>query len=134
MKRSEISEAKRIDSSKLIEPAVGKKGDTRGSRGNIRRKIYMDGIEVACKPIKIPEKNSEHYKPIQRSLVIYMKATQSPNIIQFHGLSTVDGTQVMVLEWAELGSLMELYTAKNKIPLKLKVLYLIYIFFSILSF
>ncbi|GES80618.1 kinase-like domain-containing protein [Rhizophagus clarus] len=120
--KSEIYEAKRLDSSKLIEPTIGKENDTRGSRGKIKRKIYMNAIEVACKIIKIPDKDSVDYKVIHRFLAIYIKATQSPNIIQFYGLSTIDGATVMVLEWAELGSLRELYKT-NMIPLKLKLSY-----------
>jgi serine/threonine protein kinase len=116
--KSEINETKRIDSNKLTEPVVGRQSDTRGSsRGKTKKRIYMNAIEVACRTINIPEKDS---KMTQRFLAICIKATQSPNIIQFYGLSIIDGSTVMVLEWAELGSLRELYK-ENKIPLKLKV-------------
>jgi hypothetical protein len=118
--KSEIYETKRIDRSKLIEPVKGRENDTRGSGGKTKRRIYLNAIEVACRTIDIPEKDSNEYKMTQRFLAICIKATQSPNIIQFYGLSIVDGATVMVLEWAELGSLRELYE-KNNIPLKLKV-------------
>jgi serine/threonine protein kinase len=134
--KSEINETKRIDSKDLMEPTIGRENDTRGFRGKTKRRIYMNAIEVACRTINIPEKNDneDEYKVTQRFLAIYIKATQSPNIIQFYGLSTLDGTTVMVLEWAELGSLRELYQ-KSKIPLKLKVRYSISFqyFSSILS-
>ncbi|CAG8555841.1 5060_t:CDS:2 [Rhizophagus irregularis] len=118
--KSEINETKRIDSNKLTEPVVGRQSDTRGSsRGKTKKRIYMNAIEVACRTINIPEKDS---KMTQRFLAICIKATQSPNIIQFYGLSIIDGSTVMVLEWAELGSLRELYK-ENKIPLKLKLSY-----------
>ena len=56
--KSEVNEAKRIDKSKLTEPLVGAKGDTRGSEAPyLKKKIYMGGIEVACKPVKIPERD-----------------------------------------------------------------------------
>ncbi|CAB5361312.1 unnamed protein product [Rhizophagus irregularis] len=118
--KSEINETKRIDSNKLTEPVVGRQSDTRGSsKGKTKKRIYMNAIEVACRTINIPEKDS---KMTQRFLAICIKATQSPNIIQFYGLSIIDGSTVMVLEWAELGSLRELYK-ENKIPLKLKLSY-----------
>ncbi|CAB4396639.1 kinase-like protein [Rhizophagus irregularis] len=123
--KSEINETKRIDSNKLTEPVVGRQSDTRGFRGRTKRRIYMNAIEVACRAINIPEEDSPDYKITQRFLAICIKATQSPNIIQFYGLSIIDGATVMVLEWAELGSLRELYK-ENKIPLiplKLKLSY-----------
>jgi serine/threonine protein kinase len=100
---------------------VGRKLDTRGSGLTvIKRKIYMNAIEVACKTVK--KIKSQEYETIQRQVAILMKVTQSPNIIRFYGLSEIDGNTVMVLEWAELGNLKELYERKNeKIPFELKV-------------
>ncbi|RIA93934.1 hypothetical protein C1645_598688 [Glomus cerebriforme] len=129
--KTEPIEPKRIESSKLTEPAVGRTGDTRGNAPFIKRKTYMNAIEVACKPISINDKVDE-LKKFKRHLAIHIKATQSPNIIQFYGLSTIDGNTVMVLEWAELGNLQELYQKDNKISLELKVhsYFLNHIFFN----
>ncbi|RIA93910.1 kinase-like domain-containing protein [Glomus cerebriforme] len=94
-------EVKKIESTKLTDPAEGRKGDTRGS---VKRRIFMNSIEVACKPIKDTP---------QREVAMLKKVTQSPNIIQFYGLTTYDGNDIMILEWAEYGNLQEYYS-KNK--------------------
>src|ERR1043166_3886635 len=91
--KSEFKEVKRIDPTNLIDPQVGRVHDTRGSSDSgpfLKRKIYMNAVEVACKPIKIPVKDSKEYKDFQRISSILIKATQSPNIIQFYGLSEID--------------------------------------------
>ena len=120
--KSELNEVKRIESGKLTEPAV------RDRRGKVKKRMYMNNsIEVACKPFNTPKEAKGNSIELQRNLAVFIKATQSPNIIQFYGLSTIGGSTVMVLEWAELGNLMELYTEKkHKIPLKQKVHYLIF--------
>ena len=126
-KSEDGSEFKRIEKSKLTEPGIGRSKDTRGL---VKRRTFMKGIEVACKPIKIPEKNTIEYKLLRRQFAIAIKATQSPNIIQFYWLSDVDGTTVMVCEWAECGNLEDHYR-ETKIPLGSKVRYLL---FPILAF
>ncbi len=135
--------AKKIESSELTNPDVGRENDTRGSEPHfVKRKIYMKGIEVACKHIKDPEdidkeREEREKRKFQRLLAILIKASQSPNIIRFYGLSEVDGDKVMVLEWAQLGSLKEIYENEKKnngtIPLEMKV-YLFLLFFSTFFF
>ena len=116
---SEINEAKRIGKGKLVDPQVERERDTRESGLSLlKRKIYMNALEVACKPTRIPPKNSKEYKHFQRELSILIKASQSPNIIRFYGLSENDNEQVMVLEWAQLGDLRRLYLS-DKIPFDL---------------
>src|SRR3954453_3680362 len=78
------SEVKKIDKTQLTEPEIGREHDTRGL---VKRRIYMKGIHVACKPIKIPEENTPENKLLKRHFAIAVKATQSPNIIRFYGLS-----------------------------------------------
>ncbi|RIA89380.1 kinase-like domain-containing protein [Glomus cerebriforme] len=118
--RIEPIEVKIIDGNILTEPTVGRTGDVRGFRAPFIKKIYMNFIEVACKPVSIDKSNLGSYK---RQLTILSKVSQSPNIIQFYGLSTIDNNTVMVLEWAELGNLRELYQNDNKIPLNMKLSY-----------
>jgi len=43
-----------------------------------------------------------------------IKASQLSNIIRFYGFSEVDSEKFMVLEWAQLGSLKEIYENKKK--------------------
>ncbi len=60
-----------------------------------------------------------------------IKASQSSNIIRFYGFSEVDGEKFMVLEWAQLGSLKEIYENEkknSKIPLELK--FFLFLLFS----
>ncbi|CAI2184065.1 16829_t:CDS:2 [Funneliformis geosporum] len=117
-------QVKKIESSQLREPAIGKLLDTRGSNSRlIKRKIYMDAIEIALKPIKIPKENPEKRR-VERQLAIQIKASQSPNVIRFYGLTEVGSETFMILEWAQLGSLKEMYEENQKqIPLELKLTY-----------
>ncbi|CAG8607823.1 8448_t:CDS:2 [Acaulospora morrowiae] len=90
-------ELKKIDSSELTDPPYS-------SRNNIRaiKKIYKT-MEVDCKDIN----QSNNTKSI---LVILQKLTPVlPYILHFYGLSKVDTRDVMVFEWAEYGSLKDLY-------------------------
>ena len=52
------------------------------------------------------------------------KLRDSPNILKFYGLSHLDNQMVMVVEWAELGSLREVYNTYD-IAWPSKVKYLI---------
>ncbi len=40
---------------------------------------------------------------------ILEKLRDSSNILKFYGLSHIDNQSVMILEWAELGNLCEVY-------------------------
>ncbi|RIB20159.1 kinase-like domain-containing protein [Gigaspora rosea] len=93
----------KIGQNELSEPKIQ---DSRGSTHfPIFKKIYKYS-EVACKPTK----KSRYFN---EELVILGKLGQLfgklPNILQFYGLSYVDNYDVMVFEWAEYGTLKELY-------------------------
>ncbi|CAG8661217.1 995_t:CDS:2 [Acaulospora morrowiae] len=100
--------ANEIKPVELTDPLNGRSTDRRGEAPCILKKIYKVQ-EVACKPINIPETDSPDAKKIQGHLAILGKLRDSPNILRFYGLSYVDNNQVMVLEWAEMGSLKEVY-------------------------
>ncbi|CAG8605812.1 9869_t:CDS:2 [Funneliformis caledonium] len=117
-------QVKKIGSSQLKDPDVGRERDTRGNNSRkVKRQIYMNAIEVALKPIKVPKDAMEKRK-FERQLAIQIKASQSPNAIRFFGLTEILSETYMILEWAQLGSLKEMYEIKqNKIPLELKLTY-----------
>jgi serine/threonine protein kinase len=106
----ESIKATTIDSHDLTDPLGGKASDRRGKREPyIVKKTLKQSIEVACVPTTIPEDNSMKAQKIQAQLAILGKLQDSPNILKFYGLSHVDNNLVMVLEWAELGNLREVY-------------------------
>ncbi|GBB84210.1 hypothetical protein RclHR1_10830001 [Rhizophagus clarus] len=81
----------------------------------IQKKVYHT-MDVACKPI--PTHNTES---IQKHLSILGKLETCPYIIQFYGLSEVNEENVMVFEWAEHGTLREVYLKYNNIKWEIKV-------------
>ncbi|KAF0541341.1 kinase-like protein [Gigaspora margarita] len=91
---------KRIDPSELSEPPAQSK---KNFRGNVVKKFNKDYREVACKPIY-------DFKNHEGELVILGKLSQSPYILQFYGLSYIDNHDVMVFDWAENGTLKDIYT------------------------
>ncbi|RHZ46440.1 hypothetical protein Glove_621g62 [Diversispora epigaea] len=99
-----------IESTELSDPLTQKATDRRGKSPQVIKKMYKN-LEVACKPIPIYPQNISHKEAvkIQGKLAILEKLRDAPNIIRFYGLSNVDNSKVMVLEWAEHGSLRELY-------------------------
>ncbi|CAG8565582.1 14116_t:CDS:2 [Acaulospora morrowiae] len=92
-----------IDLKELFDPLVGKLSDTRGDKQPPLVKKIFRGNEVACKPI-MDDDISE-----SQEIQVLSKSKDSPNIIKFYGLSKISGHQVMVFEWAELGTLQEVY-------------------------
>ncbi|CAG8559075.1 18771_t:CDS:2 [Acaulospora morrowiae] len=111
-----------IDPTKLKEPLVRKETDR---RGQTVKKMY-EVMDVACKHVEIIEDNTPDSQVIQRELAILGKLKDSPNIIKFFGLSRISDYQVMVLEWAELGTLKELYEKydiewRQKVPIALDI-------------
>ncbi|CAG8626525.1 10002_t:CDS:2, partial [Diversispora eburnea] len=63
---------------------------------------------------------------IQGHLAILGKLHESPYIIKFYGLSKIENSDVMVLDWAEYGSLKELYSKYDiewhvKVPIALAI-------------
>ncbi|RIB15467.1 kinase-like domain-containing protein [Gigaspora rosea] len=105
MQLTKQDDAKKIDPSELSEPI---KSIIRG--GKVFKKLYKS-TEVACKPNDGPNKNV---------MAILGKLGLSPQILKFYGHSTVNNLQVMILEWAELGNLRELYE-KHDIPWTRKI-------------
>ncbi|CAG8784713.1 6990_t:CDS:2 [Gigaspora margarita] len=105
--RSGDVHAQRINENDLTKPTAG-----RNSNGTVIRKYYK-GIEVACKPIK--DSNQK-----QGELAILEQLRLSPNILIFYGLAYFDNNDYMILEWADRGSLKELYD-KYDIPWDRKI-------------
>ncbi|RIB00749.1 kinase-like domain-containing protein [Gigaspora rosea] len=113
--KSENSEVhvQRINSSELSEPVGSTKG-TRGSRSHILKRFYKEIDAVACKPIN---NITEH---IERELSVLGKLNQSQYILNFYGLSNINGTEYMIFEWDEYGTLKEVYNGFD-IPWNRKV-------------
>ncbi|RHZ77125.1 hypothetical protein Glove_185g28 [Diversispora epigaea] len=100
--------ANQIKSTDLIDPLTSKATDRRGKNSRIIKKIYMKS-EVACKPIDLQNGDPKEATKIKGQLAILGKLRDSLNIIRFYGLSNTENSDVMVFEWAEYGSLKELY-------------------------
>ncbi|RIB13813.1 kinase-like domain-containing protein [Gigaspora rosea] len=108
--RSLDTQVKKIDPSELYEPPYK---DT-NFRKNVFKKIYKgehDEHEVACKPIDSQNLGTQ---------LTILKKLKSKYILQFYGLSYADTSEVMVSEWAEKGTLKELYH-KHDIPWTRKI-------------
>ncbi|CAG8719977.1 11916_t:CDS:2 [Rhizophagus irregularis] len=74
-----------------------------GSRVKIQKKVF-NAIEVACKPIP------KYIFPMaQKYLATLEKLGACPYIIKFHGLSVIATVKVIVIEWAEYGTLRDVY-------------------------
>jgi serine/threonine protein kinase len=108
-------EAIQLSESELNDPLVTKKTDRRRFKAPyIFKKILKDKmLEVACKPVTIPEAETYEHQRLQARLLILRKLEESPNILKFYGISTLEGEKIMIFEWAELGNLRELYTNKD---------------------
>ncbi|GBB92361.1 hypothetical protein RclHR1_00020064 [Rhizophagus clarus] len=106
---SETLKATTIDPKEIVDPIIGKKTDCRGKKEPFIYKKSYKAVEVACIPRTIPEDDSPQANKIQAQLAILGKLRDSPNILKFYGLSHLDSQMVMVVEWAELGSLREVY-------------------------
>jgi hypothetical protein len=102
--------ANKIDSRDLTSPARGRADDKRGKKPNfIIRKIYK-GQEVAC---KLTEEAIEASSKIQRHLEILVKLSECKHVLRFYGISKIEINNVMVFEWAERGTLRQLYLKKH---------------------
>ncbi|CAG8616442.1 2107_t:CDS:2, partial [Acaulospora morrowiae] len=90
-------EPKRIDSSELTDPPALSRQNTRAV------KKFYKAIEVRCKDF-----NESSYT---ESILVTLQNLTSvcPYILRFYGLSKVDTRDVMVFEWAEYGSLKDIY-------------------------
>ncbi|CAG8737806.1 8977_t:CDS:10 [Cetraspora pellucida] len=89
---------------KLIDPFIEMSSNLRGNRPYVKKRFY-NSIEVACKPLtrKIDEKG------LQIQLSILEKLRKSSNILRFYGVSNFENTRMLVNEWAELGTLKNVY-------------------------
>ncbi|CAB4412864.1 unnamed protein product [Rhizophagus irregularis] len=108
-----VVRAKDIKASELQDPPKHVP-PRQGSRVKIQKKIYNE-FEVACKPIFV-----DNIQKIQKHLAILEKLDACPYIIKFHGLSEIATEKVMVFEWAELGTLKDVYQ-KFKIDWEAKI-------------
>ncbi|CAG8824578.1 25716_t:CDS:2 [Gigaspora margarita] len=106
-------DVREIDSNLLKDPPHGSPNDRRGKSKHIFKMIYRDGIDVACKPINRKIKGDEERR-LRGKLEIQRKLSDCLNILKFYGLSMQELNNVMVFEWAEKGSLKELYESKNE--------------------
>ncbi|RIA96641.1 kinase-like domain-containing protein [Glomus cerebriforme] len=104
----------KIDSKDLANPTIERPDDRRGKF--IIRKIYK-GQEVACKPIL--KKTTEEMKTCSKTLKFLTEISECKQVLRFYGISTIKNNNVMVLEWAERGTLKQLYEQKH-IPWKFK--------------
>ncbi|CAG8779549.1 11482_t:CDS:2 [Gigaspora margarita] len=105
-------QAQRIDHKELSSPHVPTDNDVRDN-GNIIKKFLNNTIEVACKSIK-------DFKNSESELAILGKFSHSPYIVRFYGLTNFDNKDFMVLDWAEYGTLRDVYT-KYDIPWTRKI-------------
>ncbi|CAG8545898.1 4251_t:CDS:2 [Diversispora eburnea] len=78
--------------------------------GGISDQNQMKEALVACKPITPQNSDPKEASKIQQELSILEKLRNSPKIIRFYGLSHTENSDVMVFEWADHGSLRELYS------------------------
>ncbi|CAG8543621.1 44810_t:CDS:10, partial [Gigaspora margarita] len=119
----------RIDSASLFDPPIV--GNSRINSVNepdrkseldlddsvrtkhIIKKIYKCGMEVACEPVTIFEQNMSILNELKRF-------DECRNILRFYGLSKIDDVEMLVFEWASLGSLKNVYE-KKQVPWDLKV-------------
>ncbi|PKC13063.1 kinase-like protein, partial [Rhizophagus irregularis] len=97
-----VVKAKEIKASELKDP-LKYVPPRQGSRVKIQKKVY-NALEVACKPISVDD-----IQKTQKHLAILEKLDACPYIIKFHGLSEISTEKVMVFEWAELGTLKNVY-------------------------
>ncbi|RIB03863.1 kinase-like domain-containing protein [Gigaspora rosea] len=89
---------KKIESNELTDPPISLKTNI----SKVVKKFYK-GIEVECKVFKKSEDFQNHLAIIGK--------LDSPHILRFYGISYVDTREVMVFEFAERGSLKDLYNA-----------------------
>ncbi|RIA93087.1 kinase-like domain-containing protein [Glomus cerebriforme] len=101
----------KINSKELTQPARGNSDDKRGKDPKfVIKKIYQ-GQDVAC---KFTEEEIETSPQAQRLLEILKKLSVGcKRILKFYGISTIENRNVMVFDWAERGTLRELYEKRD---------------------
>ncbi|CAB4441873.1 unnamed protein product [Rhizophagus irregularis] len=118
--------ANKIDSKSLLLPARGKPDNRRGKFPNFVEKRTLKGQEVACKLTSTTDEEMESNTRVQGHLEILMKLSTCNHILRFYGVSKIDETNAMVFEWAQRGTLKELYEIKDiqwhyKVQIALKI-------------
>ncbi|RHZ65068.1 hypothetical protein Glove_319g105 [Diversispora epigaea] len=117
-KNIDCFEIKRIESNLLQDLRNG--SDIRQSESkHVTKRFYKETIAVAC--VKYKVFTEEEKKLIDESLIIQRELFECPNILKFYGLSKINGDEILVFEWAELGNLREIYSNENNISLAYKV-------------
>ncbi|CAG8509491.1 5793_t:CDS:2 [Diversispora eburnea] len=111
---------KRIDSNFLQDSRNGSRTDIRQSKSkHVTKRVYKGSIDVAC--VKYKVFTEEEKDLLDESLIIQRELFECQNILKFYGLSKIDGDDIVVFEWAELGNLREIYSKENNISLAYKV-------------
>ncbi|CAG8512342.1 44296_t:CDS:2 [Gigaspora margarita] len=77
------------------------------NKGRIK-KMYKGVVEVECKSINLSEKAK-----VQTYLAMIGKLGICPYILKFLGLAKIEGKDVQVSEWTELGSLKDFYDRRD---------------------
>ncbi|CAG8657875.1 16367_t:CDS:2, partial [Dentiscutata erythropus] len=96
-----------LDPILLKDPLIIHKSDYSDKLEQIIKKVYKGFIEVACKS-RDPDKHK-----FRRELLILGKLGECQNIEKFYGLSKIDGKEVMIFEWVEMGNLREIYNQES---------------------
>ncbi|KAF0552065.1 kinase-like protein [Gigaspora margarita] len=97
---------RQIDPILLKEPSLSRRSDRRGKLEQIIKMVYKDFIEIACKSFDTGDQRFRH------ELLILGKLDECQCIVKFYGLSEIDGKEVMIFEWTEMGNLKEVYDKK----------------------
>ncbi|CAG8687986.1 3529_t:CDS:2, partial [Dentiscutata heterogama] len=96
----------RIPPDHLSDPFAFTERDIRGSESYPTvKKFYRNYVDVACKCVK----DKSHDFEIE--LAILGILGQSQYILHFYGLSNIDNRDVMVFDWADHGTLREVYSS-----------------------
>ncbi|CAG8467630.1 10220_t:CDS:2 [Diversispora eburnea] len=117
-----------VDDSELTDPEITNPDNVRGSEKTIVKRIYRGTLQVACKKVKAIDKNeSAGSRNVQTQLVILGLLGICPNIITFYGLAKIGQDDYMIFDWAEHGSLKEVYEKCDmSIHTKLRFIYNIF--------
>ncbi|CAG8779830.1 2172_t:CDS:2, partial [Racocetra persica] len=108
MKSQDTSVFKQIDPKYLTPCSMGP--DERNSSYLCKRMYKFE--EVGCKGFNIKDDQKKKQK-LQRHLAILERLSECRYILKFYGLSHIEGKDVQVFQWAELGSLRDVYTAND---------------------
>ncbi|CAG8681208.1 10971_t:CDS:2 [Funneliformis caledonium] len=119
---------KHIQPNELIDPPNNPTSSTRNKQVKIQKKRYR-GLDVACKVIVFPtEENNKsdssklETNRIHAELAILSNLGKCDYIINFYGLSQMNGNTLGVFGWAEKGNLRKLYERYDiDWPRKLKI-------------